>query len=376
MQPAGGPSESELREAARALVRGHLENARGEEGRGVVAALEACGPFVETDLVRKARAGDELGATAALAWLARRGPGTPFEVPEGAQGAAWEAVRARTLTRTVDEDARHARLGAADSRVRRAAVDACAAIASASDREPLLLMAEHDPAPALRVAAIEALTPLTDERVVERLAELWGRAEPEVRDAIARLWASPKGLRAGGREHLITLLTSEPRPQPAVASALLEARGAGSALARQRLRQGAREGSTEERLASLDALSPEDADGELWDAAVTSGEPSLQLAVLRKRLLVPSLRVAALEQLRGLATRPTAEGRGARLALAAVGEDSVREGLVKDLSAPEPDARLQAALALLALHAWSAAAPALVDEDTRVALTVACHAAQ
>ena len=384
-------------ELARAILRRDVTGAIGEEGASRLRGLIGCARSIDDALERRAETGE--GAAAAAAAMVRLEAGLSpredfvrwaSEAPGGPR-AAFRPVGARALSGEDDGVLRRKLFLDGDQAVRLAALRAAERAASAADTAAVLEAARLDPFPMARTQAVRAAGAIGGERVVLALKDLWGTADPILRQAIADAWGTPASLDAGGRRELSWAAdTQGGSPAIAAAYALVRAgnrstptpTGPGVEGALGVIERAMKSGVTHERTFAI-AIAPlsvpplqkavieasSDTDEEVALAAVSRRLDTTFLrggvsAADRPALIAKVLKIAASGgKMRGLV---------ARNALARAGAREVLPLLDKDAISTDAQARKAAGVAFVALGELPRAAVLAVDVDARVRDGVAC----
>ena len=399
----GKLDEGTVRDVARAVLEHDVARYEGSEGARRVEALGGCASPLKGSLRRLSEGDDDAAASAAMllletdavdvdAWAdARRDDPNP----------RWRAVATRGSIGPGDAALRAARAHDDDRRVRRAAIDAAGMAGCASDFPLLLEAARHDPETITRVDAVRMLARASVRlegdalraELVDRLHDLWAAGDEPLRGAIARAWAAPALVSLGGARDLQAIVTGvdaagEGHVAVEAAAALMST---GSVDGEARLVTLAEHGDAAVRAhalrlldptrpAHLDALhaamQPAAQGPDASDAREVAAESVARLPrSIADGLPRPGgvdVHAEALATLSALAALPDRTGTDAAIALAELGDDSVRARLVGELGTRSP-LRARAAGALTRLgHAGDARALLWADDlDVRDAAACA-----
>lgn len=286
----------------------------------------------------------------------------------------WRAVGARAMTHQEHQEVRRERFLDGDLRVRRAALHAVLEAPLAGDAEALLETARLDPDALTRSLAIRALGKLGSQVVVQRLRDLWTRADAETRQVIVGAWATPTSRRNGGLERLRWVAeTQGGLPRVVAAVEVVRHDGERASLGLGVLARVIEAGPVDEqRLAMRLAPQLEPLIGSYWQVAQGSDAHAQVMAAAALSRL-ESERPEAVKLLHLLLDSKSEDvARQARAALAALGESSVVPSLIADLRHPAPVVRGQAATQLLWLDQPVEAATGLLDPHAWVRTHTAC----
>jgi hypothetical protein len=390
----GKLGNGEAADLASAVAEWEIASGPKDEQLARVRELRACARDVDGLLASRMRSHDAAGAEAALARVesGEMSAGAARDFANDADDA-WRAVGARGLVREDDDAARQKAYIDAAPAVRRAAMHAAAIAKDPRDIDTLAEAARVDPEPIVRTDAVRALAAIGGAPVVPKLRDLWGSADPPLREDIASAWASPAVRSAGGRDEL-RLLLAQGRGAGAIEAAGAVLRGPSrdaelDASASALLGRVIGKGSQRDRLHAI-AVTPSHPSGILLDAlrdVVKDGDPvpgaapatrgadiTIWVAVLARLVESPAdhdASIKALEAIAGDADRIAAASR-AKLALAIAGDRRVQAWIEADLTAPDSTLRLSAATALAALGRSGRAAGLLADAEASVRTRAAC----
>ena len=359
---------------ARAVAGREVRSARGPGAPERIRGVAGCAGELSAVLSDRATRGDDVGAEAALLLLeARREDAADALRYREASSGPWRAVAARAAVGSSHGSLRRRFFVDPDERVRRAALRAAAERPDAADLDPLLETARLDPDPLSRSMATRVAGAIGGEAAVLALKDLWARADPEERLSIVDAWAMPRALAAGGERELLTVTeTGRGTTALAAADALIRARADRAGGAVEVLVRAVAEGSLYERRYAIDRVPLGAAAMEaLWRAA-KGDDRYVQVAALSRLSKVREQRARAVASLRELAASKHPVALDARLGLARAGDPSAAPGLRQTLASRRASERRQAALGLIELGDFSAAATALADDDPDVRTDVAC----
>jgi HEAT repeat protein len=372
----GELDQRRVTEIARAVAAREIYSGTGVAGARRIHSMRACAEPLLDELDARADRPDEGGAEATLTLFAsgRLRQAGLFDRYNDADSAAWRAVAARAALEPETFTARRKFFVDPDERVRRAALEAANATPSPLDFDALLEAGRVDPDPMARSLAVRGIGALGGERATRGLADLWERADEDVRLAILSGYAAKPTFASGGREALLHAAESG-RGVVAVAAAgeLLRvdpsARGAAITLLLRALREG---GSDEQRLAIL--LLPVGQPGVVDGLKKASDgvDPGVRVAALEKLSGLPPERTLARAKLRQIAKAGSNASDDANHALARTGDASVAPKFRTDLSSKNDLRREAAGRALVALGDWPNAATLLGDGSADVRVATAC----
>lgn len=364
---------------ARAVASREVRSATGVIAVRRLEQMRPCARRLTRVLHDRARRRDDAGATAAMLLLEldeRRAPRLAAAYVD-AESGAWRAVAARAMLTPEQGRARRGAMVDVDLRVRRAALTAAISAPDVDDLEALLEVSRLDPDPHVRALAVRALGALGEERALLALADRWPSAEETLRTELVAAWALPVAADVGGETQLRRVLeTSAGLPALLAAGALASRPGPTGPLGVESLLRGLADGSTEERRLAIRLLPtglPEVRAA--LEAAADSPDRAVRVLALARLLEVTPRSPDRRSALRELAATDGDDSiaRQARAALAAAGDTSVRDPLLRELRAPRSLRRRLAAQALIALGDHAAAAAALGDDDPAVRAAVACR---
>jgi hypothetical protein len=375
-QQAGELDQTTAVELARAVAARELRSSQGEAAVRRIQQVRACAHPLVAILRDRARRLDEAGAEATMLLLeTNREPAAPLaERYADATDGAWRAVAARAALAPRQAELRRRFMVDHDERVRRAALRAALAAGDTDDLELLLEASRLDPDPVGRSLAARAAGGIGGARVALALKDYWARADETTRLSIVQGWAMPATFGAGGREALVWVAeTQGALPAIAAADALVSGGEDSAAIGTAVLLRSIREGTREERRLAV-RLAP------LHDPEVCKelkrawADPDREVRVmaLARLLYDRDAQAAARSELRKLARGRDRIALQAGAALAAAGDGSVSEQLRRLTREGSSHRRRVAALALLRLGLYSAAATALADDDPSVRTAVAC----
>lgn len=373
---------------ARAVARGEIERAKGEDGAQRVRDLRSCAHELDDVLDHRAGTRDAIGAVAALvrveagltsadgfARWARTSPHGPT--------AAWRPLGARALVSADDAALRRKLIADVDQEVRRGALRAALQADDPEDTEAVLEAARVDPYPAARAQAIRAAGVLGGGRVVLALKDLWPRADEAVRDALVDAWATYNAFNSGGRRELAWVVdTQHGRPVIGAAAVLVRAGGEGAVEAAGALERAVHEGPTADRVRAIEAAPLRlPALRAAVAKAETDADEAVAVAALARRFEAPSelggpsdTKTREALAIR-LLTAAGATGGGALVAkgaLARAHEPRLLPILERDGLAKDQKTRAEAGTALAVLGDLRRAAVVAADPEPRVRVAVSC----
>jgi HEAT repeats len=388
----GGLDRTEVLDLAREVGEVEMRRARGTEAIARIEDLRGCTyPFADT-LESLARSPDDVGATATLVLLDGQSSETSSMDREelvrrygSSESPLWRAVAARASR--ARGTGRGKFLVDPDERVRLAALRAALEVPDPESVGALLEAARVDPHPLARSLAVRGAGAVGHANVVLALHDLYAAADEDLRQAIVEAWATPGSAAFGGARELLRVAETDRGPAGIEAAAeLLSIRAAAppgvvdddaAKAAVQVLARSVREGIARNRLLSI------------RQAPLMTMVKGLDMAPIREALLGAArgddeaVRAAALGRLlelsdqRGTALaalrKSAAEGsRAALFELAHAKDKSAVEGLARETTARDGEARLAAARALIEAGALDRAADLLADSDPHVRLSASC----
>jgi hypothetical protein len=366
----GELGRSSVRELAEAVLQRELSSLR--EPLDEFPEVAACARGVRSVLADVARGSDEPAAFASLALLdagldaPRHESGEPALLPVTARRALGSRAGAQRRVLMLHGDAD----------VRRAALEAAERSLDPADAQALLEVTRLDPDERSRELALRALGGIGGAAVVVGLADLWPATSPERRLGIVRAWAMPASFASGGEQQLLRSAEfGVGSASVAAALVLVRQGGASSGLASTLLARALRGSDPAARLLALYEVpwSNPELRALVIEAQRSEDAASRLVSLLRQAEQGP-LDAPARDALHALAAsdKPSL-GLLARSTLARAGDSSVKPALLVDLKGPRARDRTLAALALVQLGEWGAAAHALADDSPRVRQTVACQ---
>ena len=369
----GELGRSSVRELAGAVLERELSSLR--EPLDEFPEVAACARGVRSVLAEVARGSDEPAAFASLALLDAGLDAPRHDASQSGESALLPVTARRALGSRAGAQ-RRALMLHGDADVRRAALEAAELSLDPADARALIEVARLDPDERSRESALSALGGIGGEAVVVGLADLWPAASPEQRLGIVRAWAMPASFASGGEQQLLhSAELGSGSASVAAALVLVREGGASSGIASTLLARALRGSDPAARLLALYEVpwSNPELRGLVIQAQGSEDAASRVVSLLRQAEQGP-LDGPAREALHALATSDKpAVGLLARATLARAGDASVKPALLTDLKAPRARDRTLAALALVQLGEWGAAAHALADDSPRVRQTVACQ---
>ncbi len=386
----GSLTNGQTADIARAVAEREIEIARGKPGVARIAELRACARDLDDALEAREKNADEVGVEAAWA-RALYG-----ELDEGDArdyaSATDPRLRAIAVLSLVDAEGGPARRKAMIDpllEARRAVMRASQKARDPSDVPALAEAVRLDPDPLVRTDALRALASIGGTEVAARLRDLWTVGDDGLRGDIGFAWTRPSIYPHGGEEALRVIFSTQ-RGAGAIeaAAAVLRTRPRANeedAPSRE-LREMAvalyvRSIGTDARRARLHALATAplgtEADLEPIIAAVRAAskdeEIEIRLAALSRLLEVESDRARAIAELEPIAGSQRGQlSRKALFSLAAVGHLRIQAWLERDLRSPDAQARLSAAVGLVALGRAPRGAIVLADADPSVRTRASC----
>jgi hypothetical protein len=363
-QQAHALDRAAVEELAQAVAARELQSSQGAAAIRRVRAVRACAGHLLAVLHNRAERLDAAGAAATLLLLeTHRLAASPLvERYQDADDGAWRAVAARASVAPRHAELRRRFIVDHDERVRRAALGAMLAVPDPDDLAPVLEATRLDPDPLSRSLAARAAGAIGGPRVALALKDYWARADEATRMLIIQAWEMHATRNAGGREALIWAAETQDG-RPAIAAI-------GTAVLLRAVQEGTRE---ERRLAlRLAPVADPDVQRELQHSSADS-DRDVQVMALARMLAQADRRSFAQSRLQVLARGKDRIAVQARAALAAAGDRSVADALRAQLRTGSSHRRRVAALGLLRLGLYPAAATALADDDPAVRTAVACQ---
>jgi HEAT repeat protein len=375
----------QLREVAQVVASRELVTARARDAEARVVEVTECVSPLEDALSTLSERRDSAGALAVQVLIdARRFDGELGELSQ--QHASdkqddWRAVGLRASVAPSDGKLRLAGFVDPDLRVRRAALRAAKDARSPSEVTALLEAARLDPDRVSRRFALEAIAAIAERDSLARLRELWPAADEQERLEITKVWASDRGFAAGGEQQLGWVLSTQSgTPQLSAAATLLRKQAQPlEGLAEEVLATAIASGPVEESRHALAVTPATPKVTSAVQAAAKDKDESRAVAaaiVLSRSTPDRTIAVKRLKELR--ASSDAAIAAAASFALAATGEPDAVKWVDSQLSAKDPERRLQAGVVKYAdgndVTAVSKAAGLLADSDASVRVRFACWA--
>lgn len=384
----GRMGSGEAARFARAVARGEVERAKGEDGAQRIRALSTCAREIDDALDRRADTRDALGAVAALVRVdagiaSASGFSRWARMPVHAPEAAWRALGARTLTSSDDAALRRKLFADVDEEVRRSALRAALEAGDPDDVEGVIESARVDPSPAARAQALRAAGVIGGERAVLALKDIWVHADPQAREGIVDAWATHASFNAGGRRELIWAIDKH-RGRAAILAALtlVRAGGEGAAEGEGALERAVKDGATADRVSAIEAapLRLESLRAAISKAAGDPDEAVAAAALVRLFEAPADLggpRDAAARAEMSAKLLKIADGSGpgsgtAKGGLARAHDPRVLPILQRDGAAKEQKTRVDAGAALAAYGDLPRAAVVAADPEVGVRIQVSC----
>ncbi|MFT3767691.1 MAG: HEAT repeat domain-containing protein [Minicystis sp.] len=373
---------------AKAVARGEVERAKGDEGARRIKRFVSCAREIDDVLDKRADTRDDLGAVAALvrvdAGIASAGSFSKWaRTPPSSPQAAWRALGARSLTSGDDGEMRRKMIADPDEEVRRGALRAALEAADPEDTEAVIEAARVDPSAAARAQAIRTAGVIGGERSVLALKDIWARADETVRETIVDAWATHASFNTGGRRELIWVIgRHHGRAAIGAASVLIRAGGEGALEAQGALEHAIHEGPTADRELAI-SIAPLSLPAIRAAVAKAESDPdeAVAVAAMVRRFEAPS-------EVGGPADAKTHEELAAKLlkaaeaggpgsvaakgALARAHDRRLLPILERDGAAKEQKTRAEAGAALAVLGDLPRAAVMAADPEPHVRVEVAC----
>jgi hypothetical protein len=375
---SGKLDKKRVTEVAKAVAEREIRHATDLDALARIDEARACWRPLSDALEERARRSDDSGAAATLALLDGRSnrPGDGdalLRKHEKSQSPLWRAVSARGAVGTKLGEARRKFYIDPDERVRLAALRAALESPDPADGAPLLEAARLDPNPVAQAIAARAAGGIASAEIVVALRDRYATADEGLRQSIVGAWGRPALAKAGGQRQLVAVAEKERGAAAIEAGALLvqtgsdaEARGAG----RRALLLGIREGLSRDRILAIGHAPMAERDMmEAVNKAAGDVDVSVKVAALTRLSEVAETRTKAWSELRRLADKGA---RDALFALARAGDAGAAEGVVKELSSTDPEARLRAMNVLVAAGRFASAADLLADAHAGVRMRASC----
>ncbi|HMI85884.1 MAG TPA: hypothetical protein VK550_17425 [Polyangiaceae bacterium] len=375
---SGKLDRKRVSEVARAVAEREIRQATGAEALARIDEARACWRPLSDSLEERARRSDDAAAEATLALLDGR-PNRPRDGDAlGRKHAAspnplWRAVAARAAVGAKLGDARRKFYLDPDERVRLAALRAALDGADPADGAPLLEAARLDPNPVAQALAARAAGGLASAEVVVALRDRYATADEGLRQSIVDAWGRPELAKAGGQREIIAVAENE-RGAPAIeAGALLWQMGSDAdakATGKRALRRAIQEGLSRDRVLAIGRAPIGERDIlEAVNKAATDLDVPVKVSALTRLAELTERRTEAWAELRKLADRGAHD---ALFALARAGDPVAAEGVAKELSSSDAEARLQAMNVLIAAGRFARAADLLADAHPGVRMRASC----
>lgn len=388
----GSLTNGQTADIARAIAEREIENARGKPGVARIAELRACARDLDDALEAREKGADEVGVEAAWA-RALYGELDEGDARDYAT-ATDPRLRAIAVLGLVDAEAGPARRKAMIDpllEARRAAMRAAQKARDPSDVPALAEAARLDPDPLVRTDAMRALASMGGPEVAARLRDLWTVGDDGLRGDIGFAWTRPSIYPHGGEAALrVILSTQHGSGAIEAAGAVLRTRPRARAQEEdapsRELRQMAvalyvRSIANDARRARLHALATAPVEGEAdlepivaaVRAASKDDEIEIRVVALSRLLEVEGERARAIAELEPIAGSQRGQlSRRALFSLAAIGHLRIQAWLERDLRSSDAQARLSAAVGLVALGRAPRGAIVLADADPSVRTRASC----
>jgi hypothetical protein len=323
---------------------------------------------------------------------ARDGGASAFRAERESADPLWRRIGAMSLTSATDREERARALRDPSPLVRQGAALAAEAAHDARDTTELRDMMLADPDRVVRHIATTAWAHSVAEPNVsvqdadifaDQIADALPRVDAAERRSLAFAWLRMRSRSRRAQQHLQAFIggrDGEGELMTAYTALVIADAGFDGEListSRGRISSCLRSGDAELQVlaARLAATLTDDFAPDL-EALTLPGSINVQIAANVALANKPAHRAAALARLWVLAGSQQAGARGARVALASLGERKVQAWLEADLASGPDDARLAAVRALGALGRSSRALPLLTDPQLRVAAACAMLAVQ
>lgn len=362
---------------ARAVARREVRSARGEAAARRIAQVRSCVEPVKAELEEQSREPGDTGALATLALL-MAGHGDVeryFDEYSQHDAGAWRAVAARSAIRPRHGAARRKMMTDGDERVRLAAFQAALTARDVDDVPELLEAARLDPSPLNRSTAAQAAGALGGERVVLALRDRYDSGGEDDQMVVIDAWAQPAAFASGGERELVRVAETAGGLRSLAAARFLESGNDESKqLARGVFSRAIAEGTREERRMAIRTVSVVDDEiAHRIHEAAKDADPEVLVMALARLVSLPKYREDAVKRLQEISKKKANVGLQAASALAAANDRSVQPKLVEALGAQGAFERRVAAVGLVRLGDFSAAATALGDDSPSVRTSIACH---
>jgi hypothetical protein len=374
----GKLGRAQVREVAKTVAEREIRRASGPDAMARIEEARGCSSPLAGALEDRAERQDEpaAGATLALmdARVNRTGDGETLLRKHGASPSApWRAVAARGAVGTKLGAARRKFFLDPDERVRLAALRAALELTDPADATALLEAARLDPSPLAQAIAARALGSLEKPEVVVALRDRYATADEGLRQSIVDGWGRAPLAKAGGRRELIIVAENQTgAPAIEAGARLLQMSGDAEAraIAKRALVRAIGQGlARDRRLAIGRAPIAEREVLEATKKAARDPDLSVRIAALSRLGDLPEERTKALSDLRKLAEGGAHE---ALFALARAGDPAALEGVAKDLTSPDVEARLAAMNVLVTAGRFASAADLLADANPGVRMRASC----
>ncbi len=380
-EKSGALDRGEARSVAKAIATGNIDLAKGDKGASLVLSLQPCAAALEGSLEDRSEKTDDVAAAAAgvllSAGLVDKDEYARYALKNDSR-AAFRALGARSLVTQDLVDPRRVFYRDLDERVRLGALRAALDFSSPSDLDAVFEAARLDPMPAARSTAARALGRIGGRPAVLALRDLWNRADPPLREAIADGWGQPASFGAGGREELRWAAEHE-TGEAAIAAAVELVRHAPAASPDGAaglgvLTRSVKLGTRTERVFAIEA-SP--STPEILAAvreAKDDSDPGIAIVALSRliREMAGTERKTATDKLLAIAKGDAQEALRAQSELATFGDPRVVPLLEKAMASSNGFSRALAARGFVALGRSPKAARVLADRDADVRSQIAC----
>jgi hypothetical protein len=376
---AGDLDDDAAADIAEASAEGDLGRLRGWRGAEATLAWQACAIDLEDALEDRGDADDD-PAAAALWLLVAAGEEdaddfVDHDAPDEGGSAWWRSLGARGLVDDDDAAIRRQRMRDGEERVRLAAIKAADDALDPEDLDALLEAARLDPLISARAAAIRAVGRIGGPHAALGLRDVWTRADPRLRQAVANAWAAYPTYAQGGQRELLRVAEEE-TGEPAVAAAAALARSGGehASFGRGALARSIASGTRGERVFAI-AVAPHAP--EILKAvreAAKDRDPGVAAAALARMAREGDAKEqrTAKDALFALAKKDGSDARAARGELARAGDRRAAPLAEKALVSRLGSDRAAAARDLAALGRAYRASALLADPERDVRIAAAC----
>jgi hypothetical protein len=375
---SGKLDRKRVADVAKAVAEREIRHATGADALARIEEARACWRPLADSLEERAERSDDSGAVATLALLDGRthppGDGESLVAKHAASpNPLWRAVAARAAVGAKLGDVRRKFFLDSDERVRLAALRAALEWGDPADAAALLESARLDPNPVAQAIAARAAGGLASADVVLALRDRYATADEGLRQSIVDAWGRPGLAKAGGRREIIAVAENQRGAAAIEAGTLLLQMGGDAearAIGQRTLLRAMRDGLSRDRALAIGRAPIADRDIlEAVQKAARDVDIPVKIAALSRLGEVAEARTGASVELRRLAD---GGARDALFALARAGDPAAVDGVARELSSTDAEARLRAMDVLVTAGRFASASDLLADAHPGVRMRASC----